>query len=82
MLQKWTGRSGVNVNIKNTSFSVVCLCCRENLKCGNFTLSFGRLRQRILLKCVPHVKHDYFVSFNQSDLWFPGVVVLVVVVLA
>ena len=23
-----------------------------------FTLSFGRLRQRILLKCVQHVKHD------------------------
>ena len=35
--------------------------------CGNFTLSFGRLRQIIVLKCVPHVQHDYFSSFNQSD---------------
>ena len=35
-----------------------------------FTLSFGRLRQRILLKCVPHVQHDYFSPFNQSDRSF------------
>ena len=32
-------------------------------------LSFGRLRQRIL-KCVPHVQHDYSSSFNQSDHCF------------
>ena len=37
---------------------------------GNFTLSFGRLRHRIPLKCVPHVQHDYFSSFNQSDHCF------------
>ena len=29
-------------------------------------MSFGRLRQRIPLKCVPPVQHDYFSSFNQS----------------
>ena len=29
-----------------------------------------RLRQRILLKCVPHVQHDYFSSFNQSEHCF------------
>ena len=40
-----------------------------NLKSGNFT-SFGRLRQRILLKCVLHVQHDYFSSCNQSDHCF------------
>ena len=35
-------------------------------------MSFGRLRQRILLKCVPHVQHDYSSSFNQlqSDQCF------------
>ena len=38
-----------------------------NLKFGNFTLSFGRLRQRNVLKCVPHGQHDYFSSFNQWD---------------
>ena len=51
----------------------MCSRCRENLKYGNFTLSFGRLRQRIVLKCVPHVQHaqhDYFSSFNQSDHCF------------
>ena len=38
---------------KNERFTVVCSRCRLNLKFGNFTLSFGRLRQRIELKCVP-----------------------------
>ena len=28
------------------------------------------LRERIVLKCVPHVQHDYFSSFNQSDHCF------------
>ena len=37
---------------------------------GNFTLSFGKLRQNIVLTCVPHVQHDYFFSFNQSDHCF------------
>ena len=37
---------------------------------GIFTLSFGRVRQRIVLKLVPHVQHDYFPSFNQSDHCF------------
>ena len=37
---------------------------------GNFTLSFGRLRQTIVLKCVPHVQHDYFSLSNQSDHCF------------
>ena len=48
----------------------MCSRCRQNLKFENFTLSFGRLRQRIELKCVPHVQHDYFPSFNQSDHCF------------
>ena len=36
----------------------------------SFTLSFGRLRQKIAPKSVPHVQHDYFSSFNQSYHWF------------
>ena len=36
-------------------------------------LSFGRLRQRIVLKCVPHVRHDYFSIFNQSHRCFLAV---------
>ena len=42
--------------MENERFTVVC-----------FTLMFGTLSHRILLKCVPHVQHAYFSSFNQSD---------------
>ena len=35
-----------------------------------FTSSFGRLRQKIGWKSVPHVQPDYFSSFNQSYHWF------------
>ena len=67
---KWTGRNTVELNIENERFTIVYWRCCKNLKFGNFTLSFGRLRQRIALKCVPHVQHDYFYSFNQSDHCF------------
>ena len=50
----------------NERFAVGCGHCRESLKFGNFT-SFGGRHQRILLKCVLHVRHDYFSSFIQSD---------------
>jgi len=63
-----TGRSADEVNITNERCAVVF--SRLNLKFGIFTSSFGRLRQRIVLKCVPHVQHDYFSSFNQSDHCF------------
>ena len=56
------------------------LCVHLNF--GNFTLSYFRLRQRIVLKCVLHVQHDYFSSFNQSDRLFSGMVVAVAVILA
>ena len=55
---------------KEFFFTVVCSRCRLNLGFANFTLSFGRLRQRIVFKCVPHVQHDCFSSFNQSDHCF------------
>ena len=32
--------------------------------------SFGRLRQRFVLKWVPYVQHGYFSSFHQSDHCF------------
>ena len=34
----------------------------------NFTLPFGRLRQNIAPKSVPHVQHDYSFSFNYSRI--------------
>ena len=44
------------------------LFCRKICKIlfGNFQLLFGRLCQRNVLKCVPHMQHGYFSSFNQS----------------
>ena len=44
--------------------------CRQHLNYENFTSSFSRLRQNIAPKSVPHVQHDYFSSFNQSNHWF------------
>ena len=44
------------------------LCVLVVAKTFNLKVSFSRIRQRIVLKCVPHVQHDYFLSSNQSDL--------------
>ena len=33
-------------------------------------MSFGRLSQKIVIKNVSHLQHDYFFSFNQSDYCF------------
>ena len=44
-------------------------------------LSFDRLRQRIPLKCVPQVQHDYFSSLANKII-VSGLVVAVAVVLA
>ena len=50
------------------------LCVHVVVKTLNLEISrfyrFGRLRQRIVLKSVLHVLHDYFSSFNQSDHCF------------
>ena len=58
---KWTGRSPIKVNLENERFTVVYSRCHY-ISLRNFVLSFDRLRQRIVLKCVPHVQHDYFSS--------------------
>ena len=63
-------RCGKNENVYEMYKNEKCTCKAGKTKLGNFTLSFGRLRQRIVLKCVPHVQHDYFSSFNQSDNCF------------
>ena len=61
------GTSGFHVKAKSERFSATSSRCRQNLKCENFTSSFGRLCESISTKSVPHVKHDYFSSFNQSN---------------
>ena len=52
---------------KNERFSAAGSRCRQNLKNENFTSLVGRLRQKFSPKSVPHVQHDYFPSFNQSN---------------
>ena len=61
------GTNGFHVKAKSERFTAVSSRCREKLKYENFTSSFGRLRQNIAPKSVPHVQHDYFSSFNQSN---------------
>ena len=61
------GTNGFHVKAENEKFTSAGLRCRQNLEYENFTLSFGRLRQKITPKSVPHVQHDYFSSFNQSN---------------
>ena len=63
------GTNGVHVKAKNERFTAAGSRCRQNLY-ENFTSSFGRLRQNIATKSVPHVQHDYFSSLNQSNHWF------------
>ena len=57
--------NGFHMKAGNDRFTAAG-CRRQNLKMSeNFTSSFGRLRQKIAPKSVPHVQHDYFSSFNQ-----------------
>ena len=65
------GTNGFHVKAKNERFTVARSRCRQNLKYENFTSSFGRLRQNIAPKSVPHVQHDHS-SFSTNeiiDLW-------------
>ena len=64
------GTNGVHVKAKNERFTAAGSRCRQNLWYENFTSSFGRLRQNIAPKSVPHVQHEYFSSLNQSNHWF------------
>ena len=59
-----------------------CARCRYNYNYGNFTLSFGRLSQRIPLECLVDVQHGYFPSLNKSDDCFSGVIFAVAIVFA
>ena len=60
------GTNGFHVKAKSERFTAATPRCRQNLKYENFKSSC-RLRQNIAPKSVPHVQHDYFSSFNQSN---------------
>ena len=57
--------SDFRAKIKNERFTFERSLCRQNLKFGDFTSLLCRAPHEYLLKCVPHVQHDYFPSFNQ-----------------
>ena len=61
------GTNGFDVKAKNERFTATSSRSLQNLKYENSTLSFSRLRENIAPKSVPHVQHDYFSSFNQSN---------------
>ena len=60
------GKKGYHEEAKNGRFTAVDLRCRQNFKYKFFS-SFGRLSPKNAPKSVPHVQHDYFSSFNQSN---------------
>ena len=62
------GTVGFHVKAKNERFTAASSRCRHNLKYENFMSSFGRLRQNIAPKSVPHVQHDYF-FFKQKTAY-------------
>ena len=59
------GTNGFHVKAKNKRFTATSSRCRQNLKYENLMSSFGRLRQNIALKSVPHVQHNYFSPFDR-----------------
>ena len=61
------GTNGFHVKAENEKFTAAGLRCRQNLEYENFTSSFGGLREKIELKSVLHMQHDYFSSLNQSN---------------
>ena len=60
------GTNGFQGNTENEKFTAAGLRCSRKLKFECFTSSFYSLRHTNVLKCVLHVQHDYFSSFNQS----------------
>ena len=70
-----TATEDVTVRVKRKQVACFCvtlqMCdrnqCSARKSVDNFTSSFGRLRQNMATKSVPHVLHDYFSSFNQSN---------------
>ena len=46
------GTSGFHVKAENEKFIPACAFCRQNFILEKFTLSFGRLRQKIAPKSV------------------------------
>ena len=73
---------GFPIKAENESFTAAGSNCSQHLKCGNSKSSFGRLRQKIASKSVPHVQHDLFFLIQLIISLNCGVVVAVPVVVS
>ena len=67
---RWTGENAVESNEASERFTVGVHVVVRTLNLEISRYSFRTLRQMIPLKYVPHVQHDYFSSFTQSDHLF------------
>ena len=77
------GTNGFHVKAENERFTAAGSCCRQKLKYENFTSSFGRLRQKIAPKSVPHVQPTrLFFRIQPIKSMICGVVVAVPVVIS
>ena len=65
------GANGFHVKAKNGRFTAAASCSRQNLKYENFTLLFGRLRQKIAAKSVQYDYFFLFILFNQLNSLLP-----------
>ena len=72
--------NGFHVKAKSERFTAATPRCRQNLKYENFTSPFGRLRENIAPKSVPHVQYDYFFFIQLIKSLICSVVVDVAVV--
>ena len=59
--------SGFHAEAKNERFTAAVSRYRQNLKYENFPSSFDSLGQKIAPRSVPHMQHDYFSAFKQSN---------------
>ena len=75
--EKWTGGSALDLNRENERFTVGFSRGRKTLNLG---ISHRRLvdyvKEFYRSACLPHVQHDYFSSFVQSDHCFLALFVL------
>ena len=64
---KWLVCKPLNYLYSSYTFSVALSSCKQNNKCGNFTLLFSRGAHGFVLKSLPHVQHAYFSQLEESN---------------
>lgn len=69
ILQLEIGTNSFEPKLETELITAVAWHCRENLELAYFLSSFGRLRHRIAIKCVPHVELDDFFSLSHRSCY-------------